>query len=573
MAEQVSARPAICLNMIVRNEAHIVHEVLHSVAPYITSWVIVDTGSHDGTQDVIKSQMASLGIPGELHERPWRDFGHNRSEALTLAQGHGDYIWVMDADDTVMGAPDFSGLQADVYAMRINDGLTYWRRQLFRDGLPWRYVGVVHEYADCGNPFAEERLGGDYHIESRRLGARNADPQKYERDRDLLLADLDHNPDNERSVFYLAESYFNLGDFANARDWAARRAEMGGWAEEIYYAMWQVAQSMSRLDEPWPDVEDAYLRAWEFRPTRAEPLHAIATRYRTEQRYQLGYFFAARAAEIPLPDEDILFVAADVYHWRALDEKAICASWIGKHAEAFALCRRILARPDIPDDDRRRIAGNRDFSVPVMIDAASSYPDALVHRLVAGPRDGEVTVSLVAGPDPATTEQTLNSFLHCCSDVQRVGRFLVLDAGLIAQDRATLLARYPFLELIRFASTDEPLAELSAIHDQIQGQYWLHLGQGWRFFAPEPLIARLTAVLDAEPEVVQVGINLGDAPTLTAASAAENAVRRAADAGRYVLTDTATRGPAMIETSRLDRAGALGPKTATLDEVLCVQQV
>ena len=93
-----------------------------SVAPYITSWVIVDTGSDDGTQDVIRSHMASLGIPGELHERPWRNFGHNRSEALTLAQGHGDYIWVMDADDTVVGTPDFGGLSADVYNMRYGQG-------------------------------------------------------------------------------------------------------------------------------------------------------------------------------------------------------------------------------------------------------------------------------------------------------------------------------------------------------------------------------------------------------------------------------------------------------------------
>ena len=104
MSEAVSTRPAICLNMIVRNEAHIVHEVLDAVASCITSWVIVDTGSDDGTQDVIRKHMAGLGIPGELHERPWRNYGHNRSEALRLAQGHGDYIWVMDADDTVMGA-------------------------------------------------------------------------------------------------------------------------------------------------------------------------------------------------------------------------------------------------------------------------------------------------------------------------------------------------------------------------------------------------------------------------------------------------------------------------------------
>jgi len=212
---EVTARPEICLNMIVRNEAHIVHELLEVVAPYITSWVIVDTGSDDGTPDVIRSHMANLGIPGELHERPWRNFGHNRSEALTLAQGHGDYIWVMDADDTVVGTPDFGGLSADVYNLRYGQGagFMYWRRHLFRDGLRWRYEGVVHEYAVCDDPFVEERLDGEYYIDSRRLGARNLDPQKYARDRDLLLAEVERNPDDGRSVFYLAQSYFDLGDF------------------------------------------------------------------------------------------------------------------------------------------------------------------------------------------------------------------------------------------------------------------------------------------------------------------------------------------------------------------------
>ena len=70
--------------MIVRNEAHIVERVLDAVAPYISSWVIVDTGSDDGAEDLVKRHMAGLGIPGALHERPWRNFGHNSTEAITL---------------------------------------------------------------------------------------------------------------------------------------------------------------------------------------------------------------------------------------------------------------------------------------------------------------------------------------------------------------------------------------------------------------------------------------------------------------------------------------------------------
>ena len=300
----------------------------------------------------------------------------------------------------------------------------------------------------------------------------------------------------------------------------------------------------------------AYLRAWAFRPTRAEPLYQIAVHYRVEQQYQLGYLFAERAAQIPLPEEDILFVFADIYTWRAIDEQAVCASWIGKHAEAFTLCRRLLARPDLPDERRRGIAHNRDVSVPAMIEAASSYPDALVGSLVAGPRDAEVTVSLVAGPDRETTEQTLNSFLHCCTDLSRVGRFLVVDAGLSAPDRAALRKRYGFLEFAVRRSGDGPGAQLAQLRKQIGGRFWLHLGQGWRFFAPENYITRLSAVLDAEPQVFQVGINYGDAAKLTDTCAAEQEVRRAPDAGRYVLTDAVASGPAMFDTARLDQTAS-----------------
>ena len=333
--------------------------------------------------------------------------------------------------------------------------------------------GFTHETAARDDPCIDVRLEGkdhsaDHQLRERQLFTRNLFKHKSAQERDWLLAKVERNPADAGSVFFLAETYFRMEDFVNARKWYARRVDMGGSDEEVYYAMYRLAQSTQQLGTPWPDCEDAYLRAWHFRPTRAEPLYAVAAAYHAMQRYQVGYLFAQRAAEIPVPEED-LFVPGEieqVYAWRATDEQAVCAFWIGKHAEAFTLCRRLLARPDIPDPDRQRIATNRDFSVPAMIEAASPYPEALVQSLPAGPGQAEVTVSLIAGPDRQTTEQTLNSFLNCCLDVSRVGRFLVLDTGLSAPDRAKLQQRYGFLEFARSqnpATSPPPSSRRSAL--------------------------------------------------------------------------------------------------------------
>jgi len=92
-----------------------------------------------------------------------------------------------------------------------------------------------------------------------------------------LLAKVKRDPEDAQSVLFLTETYFQLGDFFGVRKWYARRVEMGGCEDDVYSAMYRLAESMQQMREARLDVEDAYLRAWTFRPTRAEPLLRIAT--------------------------------------------------------------------------------------------------------------------------------------------------------------------------------------------------------------------------------------------------------------------------------------------------------
>ena len=129
--------------MIVRNEAHVIEQALDSVASWIDSWVIVDTGSTDATRDVVRAWFGARGIPGHLHERAWTDFGTNRSEALRLCDGVADYALVMDADDLLVGEPAIGDLEHDTYLLRFGRDLSTGAADLsHRHGLALRRRGA-----------------------------------------------------------------------------------------------------------------------------------------------------------------------------------------------------------------------------------------------------------------------------------------------------------------------------------------------------------------------------------------------------------------------------------------------
>src|SRR3972149_447140 len=146
----LSAKPTLCLNMIVKNEAKVIERCLKTVRPLIDYWVIVDTGSTDGTQKIIADFLE--GIPGELHERPWVNFEHNRNEALRFAKTRGDYILFIDADEQLIYSNEFVQPVLDrdfYYIVTDHGGSKYKRIQLVSSRLDWTWKGGLYEGGCC----------------------------------------------------------------------------------------------------------------------------------------------------------------------------------------------------------------------------------------------------------------------------------------------------------------------------------------------------------------------------------------------------------------------------------------
>ena len=376
----------LTLAMIVKNEnTDHFRQCLESVCSLIDYYIICDNGSTDGTQQMIKEFFEEKGIEGEVHDVEWVNFGYNRTEALKMCEDKTKYILMVDADDYIVGKPDVNISRMDEegldgYGLRIKRGeFTWWRNQIFRASSSWSYKGVLHEYAHCDkqNPVFG-RILGDYHIEARTLGARNKKDdgsdlgaqEKYSRDAEILEKALNdpndpaYEPDNSRYQFYLAQSYFDSQQYDKAEEAYKKRASMGGWKEEVFYSIFRVAICKMLQNQPWPEVQDNLLQAWNFKPDRAEPLHQLARIHRLNGNPNLGYMFAKIATDIKYPQNDILFISEEVYSWLVIDEFAATAYYVNDFENGFKACNILMDKLNkgiIPKEHEDRIKQNFQF--------------------------------------------------------------------------------------------------------------------------------------------------------------------------------------------------------------------
>lgn len=370
----LEAKQTICLNMIVKNETPVIKRCLDSVKPLIDYWVIVDTGSTDGTPQMIREHLKD--VPGELYERPWVNFEHNRNQALTLAASKGDYLLFIDADEYLAYAPGLKLplLNKDIYYMMTSyEGIKYARVQLINNHLGWFWKGILHESIKP-KPENDVRSSAglkDFIVVSTSEGARSQDQKKAEKDAEVLEKALKDDPTNPRYTFYLARTYRGCGNDLLALKNFEKRVAMGGFDDEVYDSLLQIAILQEQFLTDKDQIVSFYQRAFQFRPSRKEPLYYLAGYLRRQKDFSYAYNIASMGKNIP-STHDTLFVQQWIYDYGMSLELSACAFWTGHYDECQKLSLELLQNPVVSPVNRLVVQNN--------LNAANTKLQAELHK-------------------------------------------------------------------------------------------------------------------------------------------------------------------------------------------------
>jgi glycosyltransferase involved in cell wall biosynthesis len=378
-------KPAtVSLSIIVKNEAKVIERMLNSVYPILDYYVVIDTGSTDGTQDIVRKFFESKGIPGEVIDHPWKNFEDARNTALNAVKGKADFGFWIDADEQLTIDPRFN---VNTFKMNLSKfeganvrvtygGQKYYRMQFFNTKCSWRWYGPVHEVLindDGGWNIGEAEGLGVLVTPDGNSWTSETQQQKYEGHAKILLDYVENDPKKDpRWVFYLAQSYRDAGtpeNQAKALEWYQKRAEMtDGFWEEVYFAMLMVASLKGALNYPIHEILESYLKCGKSNIHRIEHLVPVVLHYHATKEFDIAYMYSSHmmkyAGKLPMP-QSALFIDEGTYLWKIYDMHIISSWYSGRHEEAWETYKKLEKVVNqggiVPEHEVARIKNNRQY--------------------------------------------------------------------------------------------------------------------------------------------------------------------------------------------------------------------
>jgi TPR repeat protein len=301
----------IHLCIMVKNGGHQFEDMLTQNMHLIDKWTILDTGSSDDTIDIINRVLTGKK-KGELFQESFINFRDSRNRLLELAGQDCKYTLMLDDTYIIKGdlrafLNEIRGDQtADSFTLYIkSDDVEYGSNRILKTDRGLKYKFKIHEVIQSENnmnvviPFNRAHIfdGRFDYMEERTMGRKELDLK-------LLYEEVEDDPDNPRTYYYLAQTYSLLTDYDKAFYYFIERMNhpVQGFIQEKIDAIFEGARLANfQLNKPWSGCEELYLKAFNLDNSRPDALYFIGIHYYLENNFSKAFGYFKKAFEIGYP--------------------------------------------------------------------------------------------------------------------------------------------------------------------------------------------------------------------------------------------------------------------------------
>jgi hypothetical protein len=313
----------VCLAMIVRDAGPDFENVLKANLPHFDRWCILDTGSTDNTQEIIKRVLKDK--KGTLYSEPFVNFKVSRNRCLDLAGTVCDFICTLD--DTYILNGDLRKFLTEVRGDVVADSFSlliqsndseYYSNRIIKSRTGLRYIHTIHEViTDQNNNNISIPPEEAYIFDKRSDYMETRTIKRKQQDLEMLFKELEEKPDDPRTLYYIAQTYGCMDDEINKAKYFEKRIKQKGYVQELIDALFELARSYNftvnpetlqlyelpvvLTDSQWAVCEGLYLKAYQLDPNRPEPFYFIGIHYYLNREIGKCYVYFKKAFELGYP--------------------------------------------------------------------------------------------------------------------------------------------------------------------------------------------------------------------------------------------------------------------------------
>lgn len=346
--ESRTYNPPVVVVLMVKNEESV---IIPTIEPFYKAGIkwfqIVDTGSEDKTVEITRNFFNSHpDCVGYIDQDQFVDFEYSRNKTMEFARkrfSDAGFFLIIDAEYQGHNLEQLlpfcqrelekaaSDAPTSYYVKLHAHDLVLDQIRLVRNESKDVWTGKVHEAIAAERPGFVPDVFFSF-LPSQK--GRQKSVARWQWDKAILLAEHKKNPQDSRTLFYLAQTYECLGDTANAIRYYLLRSQMDTKTEEDAVCFYRLGILYGEIN-CWHESVDYFLKAFSTRPTRAEALVRLAQHYWKQKNYALCYLYALHATMIPYPEHDILFIEKELYDWVCYDLLSCSAFYVGQFEKGY----------------------------------------------------------------------------------------------------------------------------------------------------------------------------------------------------------------------------------------------